>query len=216
MRSDNGERRYETYDAPASAMTAEEDMTKTEAATTNRIDPNEIDQILSRELSNLNVRDRESISEEVHGVRCIALPETAEMLTESLTRLTEELDAIHIKPSFDRSQELGHDASGTYVNTKDFRLRFLRCELFDAKKAAIRLVSFLDLLMDIFDGNEELLLRPMRLLDFMPHELAILKAGNFQLLPYRDRSGRRILTVILNLSLALEFRMSVSHRTRIG
>jgi len=206
MRSNNG---YETYDAPALSMAVEkEDMTTTEAATTNTIDPNEIDQILSRELNNLDVRDRESISEEVHGVRCVALPETAEMLTESLSRLSEELDAIYVKPAFDRSQKLGHDASGTYVNTKDFRLRFLRCELFDAKKAAIRLVSFLDFLMDIFEGNEELLLRPMRLLDFTPHELAILKAGNFQLLPYRDRSGRRILTVILNITLAFDFRIS--------
>jgi hypothetical protein len=212
MGSNNGDSRNEIDDAPASAMAFEEE----DKTTTNTIDPNEVDQILSRELSNLNVRDRESIDEEIHGVRCLALPETAEMLTASLSRLSEELDSIRVKPAFNRSQKLGQDASGTYVDTADFRLKFLRCELFDAKKAAIRLVSFLDFLIDIFDGNEELLLRPLRLWDFKAHELAILKAGNFQLLPYRDRSGRRILTVILNVSLALEFRMSVSHRKSIG
>jgi len=82
VRSNDGGRCNETYDAPASAM-EEEDI-----VTTNTIDRNGIDQILSAESSNLEVRDRESINEEVHGVRYLALPETAEMLTASLSRLT--------------------------------------------------------------------------------------------------------------------------------
>jgi len=90
------------------------------------------------------------------------------------------------------------------VNTAEFRLKFLRCELFDAKKAAARLVSFLDFLMDVFDDKEDLLLRPMRMSDFDKNEYIILKTGNFQLLPFRDRSGRRIVT-ISDLSLSLDF-----------
>lgn len=181
------------------------------------IDPNEIDNLLLRELCNLNVRDRESINEEVHGVRCLAPLETVDMTNTSLAQLSKELALIRAKPAFDRSQELGNAVSatatpekptGTYVNSEAFRLRFLRCELFDAKKAAARLVSFLDVMMDVFDGKEELLVRPMRITDLGNRALAILETGDFQLLPYRDRSGRRIMTMVPNLGLAHNFRVT--------
>jgi len=189
------------------------------------IDPCEVDQILSRELQNLDVQDRESINEEVHGVRCLAPTETIEMLNASLMKLSQELDLISDKPAYERSQQLGlantrnnnnnagagaalHGGGGTYVNTVNFRLKFLRCELFDAKKAAARLVTFLDLIWYLF-GKEELLLRPLRITDLDKKEMAILKTGNFQLLPYRDRSGRRVFTVVSDLSLHHDFQMTV-------
>lgn len=177
-----------------------------DAAAASSIDPNEIDQMLTKELHNLTVQDRESINEEVHGVQCLAPTENPGMLQSSLKSLSTELDSIREKPAFNRSQELGT----TYVNTADFRLRFLRAELFDVKKAATRLVNFLEFLMELFDGKEELLVRPFRVTDFAKNEMAILKAGNFQLLPYRDRSGRRVLSIVMNLSLAINFKLSVS------
>ncbi len=175
------------------------------------IDPNDVDQTLSRELANLSVQGREAIMEEVHGVRCLAVEETPELLHSSLRRLSEELNLIVVKPAFNRCQELARTSPRTsYVNSPEFRLRFLRCDLFDTKKAAIRLVNYLDTLMLLFDGKEELLMRPIRLSDFSKTEMAVMKVGNFQLLPYRDRSGRRVLTLHINLSLALEFVMTVS------
>lgn len=176
------------------------------------IDPCEVDQILSRELQNLDVQDRESINEEVHGVRCLAPTETIEMLNASLMKLSQELDLISDKPAYERSQQLGLAnvafGGGTYVNTVDFRLKFLRCELFDAKKAAARLVTFLDLIWYLF-GKEEVLLRPLKITDLDKKEMAILKIGNFQLLPYRDRSGRRVFTLVLDLSLHHDFQITV-------
>mmetsp|Transcript_20998 Transcript_20998/g.43231 ORF Transcript_20998/g.43231 Transcript_20998/m.43231 type:complete len:475 (+) Transcript_20998:260-1684(+) len=174
----------------------------------NTIDPNDVDQLLSRELASLDVQGREAILEEVHGVRCITPEETPLLLETSLARFNEELESIHMKPAFDRSQELASPRVPSYVNTDEFRLRFLRCELFDAKKASARMCRFLDTLMELFDGKEELLLRPPRILDFSKTECAVLKSGNLQLLPYRDRSGRRILTVAIDLSLALDFVMT--------
>jgi len=173
----------------------------------NTIDPNDVDQLLSRELANLDVEGREAILEEVHGVRCITPEETPLLLETSLARFNEELESIHIKPAFNRSQELSNPRVPSYVNTDEFRLRFLRCEIFDAKRASARMCRFLDTLMDVFDGKEELLLRPPRLSDFSKTEYAILKSGSFQLLPYRDRSGRRILTMAMDMSLA-NFRMT--------
>lgn len=174
------------------------------------INPDEVELHLSRDFLKLGVQSREEISEEVHGVTCLAPEETPEMLSSSLARLSEELELIRVKPAFDRSQEIANNTfpgntGRMYINTDDFRLRFLRCELFDAKKAAERFIAYLDLLMGFWNGNEELFLRPLRLKDFSKPEMAILKAGNFQLLPYRDRSGRRVFSVIMNLAMHIDF-----------
>eukprot|EP00532_Pseudo-nitzschia_australis_P012990 CAMPEP_0168209418 /NCGR_PEP_ID=MMETSP0140_2-20121125/2607_1 /TAXON_ID=44445 /ORGANISM="Pseudo-nitzschia australis, Strain 10249 10 AB" /LENGTH=458 /DNA_ID=CAMNT_0008135913 /DNA_START=105 /DNA_END=1482 /DNA_ORIENTATION=+ len=183
----------------------------------NSLNPNDVDQILIKDLSKLSIEDRELINEELHGVRCLAPTETPDMLDASLLELSEELDSVCVKRAFDRSQELAllqanskaYGGAGTYINTADFRLKFLRCELFDAKKAAFRLVSFLDLLMDAFHGNEELLLRPLRISDIGKTGMAMLKSGRYQLLPYRDRSGRRIFTVVQNFGTHHELRKTL-------
>jgi len=47
------------------------------------------------------------------------------------------------------------------------------------------------------------LYRPIRLSDFSEYELQKIRLGNLQLLPFRDRSGRRILSIVGNL--AMEF-----------
>lgn len=111
----------------------------------NSLNPNDVDQILIKDLSKLSIEDRELINEELHGVRCLAPTETPDMLDASLLELSEELDSVCVKRAFDRSQELAllqanskaYGGAGTYINTADFRLKFLRCELFDAKKSSL-------------------------------------------------------------------------------
>ena len=184
------------------------------------LDPDEVENHLSSAFYNLNVQGREEINEEVHGVRCMAPEENPEMIKESLVQLSDELDSIRVKPAFDRCQELLDERrhqgfrGRSYVNSDEFRLRFLRADLFDPKKAARRLVMYLDFLMNLWNGKEELLLRQVRLSDLDKREHAILRVGNFQLLPYRDRSGRRIMVIIVNLAVAFEFRATVSSTVR--
>jgi len=126
------------------------------------------------------------MNEEIHGVQTLASEETPEMLTAALDNLTAEISMIPIKVAYDASQEL----TSTYVNTADFRLRLLRCHLFNAKKAASGMVLFLDVLLEIF--GEFALRRPIQLTDFNREEMQVFRLGLQQLLPYRDRSGRRI------------------------
>ena len=78
----------------------------------------------------------------------------------------------------------------TYIHGDDFRLRFLRCDCFDVSKAATRLVNYLELLVDLF--GDYALRRPICLSDFTKEELRHMRKGMIQLMPYRDRSGRRI------------------------
>eukprot|EP00536_Pseudo-nitzschia_multiseries_P018781 jgi/Psemu1/230267/e_gw1.3107.2.1 len=82
----------------------------------------------------------------------------------------------------------------SYVNTREFRLRFLRCTLFDPKRAAKKIVDFLHVAESIF--GEEVLERPIRYNDLNSRERQYLRKGHCQFLPFRDRSGRRILAMV--------------------
>lgn len=158
-------------------------------------DPNLVDGVLTQELNRLSVETRTDIQEEIHGVRCMAPKETPEFLAESLRALQHEIDTEipnHKKQAYRQSQLLPE----TYVNTDDFRLRFLRCGLFDPTKAAARIVRFLDLALELF--GEGALRRPIGLSDFSKQELKFIRKGHYQFLPYRDRGGivgRRVLCV---------------------
>lgn len=157
----------------------------------------EVDDLLTKDLYDLSFADRNAISEEIHGVRCLAPDETPELLNQSLMNLQRELDAMPYKPAYDKAQAYARhpDTSETsYVNTLEFRLKFLRCELFDASKAAIRLVKYLDLMIEMYGSFA--LQRKIQLTDFSKHELQILRAGYFQMFPFRDRSGRRVMCIV--------------------
>jgi len=149
-----------------------------------------MDDFLSREMLQLSLQDRNTINEEIHGVQTLAPEETPKMLTAALDRLSAEISMIPIKVAYDASQEL----TSTYVNSADFRLRLLRRHLFNAKKAASGMVLFLDVLLEMF--GDFALRRPIQLTDFNREEMQVFRQGRQQLLPYRDRSGRRIYTSV--------------------
>mmetsp|Transcript_1263 Transcript_1263/g.2683 ORF Transcript_1263/g.2683 Transcript_1263/m.2683 type:complete len:456 (-) Transcript_1263:242-1609(-) len=116
----------------------------------------------------------------------------------ALNQLAEELNndakiPANQKQAYLRSQQLTNPVS--YVNTEGFRLRFLRLEFFNARKAALRIVKFLDVASELF--GEFALERPIRLSDFPSHEMQFIRKGQLQFLPFRDRSGRRVMTIFL-------------------
>lgn len=156
----------------------------------------QMDDLLSKELLNLSLKDRNAINEEIHGVECLAIEETPDMLSIALDNLCTEISMLSDtqKIAYNKSQQhiniSNNSKTSLYINTSDFRLRFLRCELFDCKKAALRMVNFLDLLLEIF--GDFVLRRPIQITDFNRDEMQIFRLGLLQLLPYRDRSGRRI------------------------
>jgi len=146
----------------------------------------QVDDLLSRELLQLSLQDRNAINEEIHGVQTFALEETPEMLAEALRDMEIQLNNIPNKAAFDRSQQFPN----TYVNSAEFRLRFLRSDLFHEQKAAKHMVKFLDLISELF--GDFALRRQIQMSDFSREEMQVFRVGHLQLLPYRDRSGRRI------------------------
>jgi hypothetical protein len=154
-----------------------------------------VDKFLSKELMNLSVQDRNACLEEAHGVICLAPQESPAMIKEALENLSEELDknlAQHQKWAYTQSKRI----KGSYVETDDFRLRFLRAALFDIPTAAKLLAKFLDLALEFFGPFS--LRRPVTLADFTKEEFKIFRKGLCQFLPFRDRRGRRILVVFHN------------------
>lgn len=157
-----------------------------------------VDALLASELNNMTVADRTNVFEEIHGVAEYAPEEyTAEKLKRSLHLLSEALASIEDKPAYDKAQEIASnnidsdkEKLTTFVNDDEFRLKFLRAEQFNAQKAAERMVKNLNLL-ERYLGIVGLS-RPICISDLDIEGLQIIKAGAFQLLPFRDRTGRRI------------------------
>ena len=83
-----------------------------------------------------------------------------------------------------------------YVRSYNFIIKFIRCELYDITKAVTRYLLCLDFLVDYFGLFA--LTRPLTLSststysDFTKEEQNLIRMGQFQLMPTRDRSGRRI------------------------
>lgn len=172
-------------------------------------DPRSVDSLLAKEFLSLSFHDRNAISEEIHGVSCLIPKESPELISESLKKLEHEIILISAsdKAMYELSQELygtknSSQEGGSYVNDVDFRLKFLRLKLFDAAEAARKLVNFLDVVVELF--GKYALQRPIRLKDFPEDEMQIIRAGNLQLLPFRDRSGRRIIAGVEGLAIQFD------------
>lgn len=177
-----------------------------------------VDSVLAREVLSLSFKDRNAINEEMHGVSCLLPEETPELIDASLVKLEHEFSLIpsQDKKMYELCQERygsmnSSQAGGSYINDRDFRVRFLRCELYDAAKSARRIAAFLDVVVDLF--GEYALRRPMRLSDFTEDELHVFRMGNLQLLPFRDRSGRRIIVAVEGLAIQFDSTLRVRRQS---
>jgi len=160
-----------------------ESSTRTVAAATT-----DVEALLTKELQQLSFEARNKIQEEVHGVLSMAPTETPEMIQKSLNQLEQAVSQlpVDVKPAYTKALAM----DSPYVHAKEFRLRFLRAELFDAATAAVRFAKHLNLL-DKYFGTEALV-RPLRWDDLGKREQEILRVGQTQVLPARDRAGRLV------------------------
>lgn len=78
------------------------------------------------------------------------------------------------------------------IDDDDFRLRFLRVELFNVPLAVDRFLGYLELTHEFW--GDVILERPVYMSDLMMNkkERNYLKKGYHQVLPFRDRSGRKV------------------------
>lgn len=153
-------------------------------------DPSKAVALLAKELNQLSVQERDMINDEIHGVKNMSCPEeTPELLETSLAELTTEL--TNLPPTTTKeAYEKSLNYPDSYIHTDDFRLIFLRTEFFDPRKAAIRIMKYIDLIYWAF--GKKVLERDLCLADFDQKGKEYLRAGYQQIFPGTDRSGRRV------------------------
>ena len=159
-----------------------------------------IDNYITENIMKLSLEDRSRVSEEINGVYCMAPEETPEMIQNALQQLEIELGSIPYKKkvAYQRSQSLAAASAAAtstaaaaaqkrsstetkkkkvvpFVNSDNFRLRFLRAELFDIKDAAQRMVKYLDFVLELFGPYA--LERAIELRDFNKQEIKWFQLG---------------------------------------
>jgi hypothetical protein len=168
-----------------------------------------IDDLLSKELHSLSIQTRTMVQEEIHGVTTLCPEENPAMIEEALKSMGRHLDAIRDKHVYDQL------SSSSYLHTREWRLKFLRSELYDSKMAALRFVKFTEYMHQEYDL--EVLERPLRLSDLEtkcgPRSKEVMnsfKSGHSQLLPFKDRSGRRVMAAHIKAMSFAEIRVCSS------
>ena len=173
------------------------------------------EEFLSREIFGLNANDRNAIHEEIHGVRCMALEESPELILKSLDDFWKAVAALpesskvayqECKRIADsrrrvaciRSLDNSHIKQHYAIDDPSFHLRFLRCELFDAHKAATRYVNYLEFVYEFW--GHIAIEREIKFSDFTKEEVRLFRKGNYQLLPVRDQSGRKVLVCLRKMA----------------
>lgn len=184
------------------------------------LDPNQVENLLVKELTQMSLDKRERVLEEIHGVPgsramqeeesllkqmqielddleqntptegTVTPIETTSCSTASVTatKTTTNPEIWAYQKAKMRESELIHD--------RHFRWTFLHREHNDPKKAAIRMIRYLNFISRIYN-SEEVLMRPIYLEDLDPAARVFLHAeggGIGQILPVRDTAGRRVFT----------------------
>ncbi|KAG7340612.1 hypothetical protein IV203_024155 [Nitzschia inconspicua] len=151
------------------------------------LSPEALDSLMAREVSQLSFIDRSSIYEEIHGVQSLAIQETPELIRQSLLSFQHEIDIFRGKKS---AYDDAMTAGSRYVCSNELRIKFLRADFFDPKKAVARFLLRLENLFDFF--GPVALQRPLQYSDLGRKETELLRKGFIQILPTRDRAGRLV------------------------
>lgn len=161
-----------------------------------------IDKVWAKELYEMDAGERENIINEIHGIKSNrAIEETQDSIDEEIvsfrsfleTNLEEELDNREsiVPPVTKAPYRRGvYELRSDYITSKPFLIKFLRICHHNFEDAALRYFRYLDLLHLLF--GDDSLTRPVELTDLTKREIRYLRKGQMQLLPSRDRAGRRI------------------------
>mmetsp|Transcript_24238 Transcript_24238/g.67133 ORF Transcript_24238/g.67133 Transcript_24238/m.67133 type:complete len:498 (+) Transcript_24238:161-1654(+) len=158
-----------------------------------------MEELWAKELYETNANDREVINDEVHGVPVSSMDTNREQnWTEQHYCLYLRMFEIELETKIPleskQTYQMGIDLGSSYIQSREFRFRFIRAERYDISKAVHRYCNCLDFLLEFF--GEVALLRPLPLRDLTKNEMKFLKEGYIQVLPSRDRLGRRILAQV--------------------
>ena len=143
--------------------------------------------LLAKEMNELTVQERERVYEEIHGVADI-VEETPELVAASLQKMRSELAHISRpkRKALDRAFFL---RPGLETDDK-LHMMFLRCDRFDAAKAAAKMCRHFEHKLMLF--GDEALPRDITLDDLTDKEMALMYRGANIFFSPNDRGGRNV------------------------
>jgi len=150
------------------------------------------DALLAKEMAAMSVQERERAFDDIHGVSEVIHEEPG------FVRAKMEEMEMEISKHITRGKEAYMQAEAQnkeFVTCGKFRLKFLRAELFDARLAAGRMVRFFEEKKKLFGPDK--LTKEIKLWDLDKEDRNFLDRGIGQILPQRDRAGRRIIVWML-------------------
>ena len=148
----------------------------------------EADALTAKELNELSTQERLRVEEQLHGVHEVdEIEDDLDLVQKRLSQLEDEIKRIRYKQAYERA----HFLSSSYVDDRDFRLMFLRCDDFHPRKAAERMVRFFELKLELFGVDK--LVRRIEADDLSEEDRDSITRGMVSILPHRDRAGRRVL-----------------------
>ncbi|KAL3928461.1 MAG: hypothetical protein SGARI_005029, partial [Bacillariaceae sp.] len=158
---------------------------------------------IAETLAALPVEEREQIIRDLYGISSNTPSAVNEddpaFIQQKLEEMKEQLVRLRNSYSWNlrlAAIELAESKNIAYVEDPKFRLKFLRADRYDAKKAAGRFIRFFDFKYGLF--GEDALTRRIAWNDLQPEDQAALKKGCVQRLPLRDRAGRGIFVSVYN------------------
>jgi hypothetical protein len=144
------------------------------------------DSLVAKEMNQLSAEDRDNVYYDVHGVSD-EIEETPVMINESLSQLEVELRNLKSKEAYESAKLMDQE----YVQDRDFRLKFLRADRFNAREAALRLARHFQAKLQLFGRSK--LVKDIVQDDLDEEDMEALYAGFAQQLPVRDRAGRNVI-----------------------
>jgi hypothetical protein len=146
----------------------------------------------AKELHQIPTEEREKVWADLSGRESTTnfkreISEDPNMVTNKLKEFDTALRSIPDKAAYD----IAHLIGATYVESRAFRLMFLRTTEFDVQASAERMVKHFEMKLELF--GQDKLGKKICLSDLEEDDLAVMETGFSQLLPNTDIGGRRMI-----------------------
>jgi hypothetical protein len=151
-----------------------------------------VDHFLAIKMNEMDLFEKEKGNFELHGLPSDQDPGQA-LMEECLRELDVEIGKISIKTAYEEAMQ----QNAEYVTNRNFRLMFLRCDRFDVKAAAQKMVWHFEVKRSLFGPLN--LGRDIHLSDMNADDMEAFASGVAQILPERDPAGRSVFMIFPKL-----------------
>jgi hypothetical protein len=157
------------------------------SAELNDASKEDLDAFLASSIANLSYQNRMRATEELHGVIQSDYKETPSIISDWLQILDHYLSAV----KYGSAYETAEANDPLYCANSDFRMKFLRANKGNPRKAADQMILFFETKLSLF--GEEKLTKEITIDDLDEDDQKCLQDGSFQILPCSDMTGRPVI-----------------------